>query len=133
MTWRCDAVFGFSKVDFPPTGPYLKSFVKIRDVGKIAFWHPGRTYVRTHHHVFGHITMAAAPTALCRVLKLFIFVGNYYCPPTGRSPRHGDHPLRRPSKRTNVTPPYHSFLPCLSSQPLLLLLCMLINLERRGK
>ena len=77
MTWRFDAVFGFSRVDFPPTGSYLKSFVKIRDVGKIAFWHPGRTYVRTHHHVFGHITMAAAPTALCRVLKLFIFVGNY--------------------------------------------------------
>ena len=36
MTWCFDAVFCFSRVDFPPTVSYLKSFVKIRDVVKIA-------------------------------------------------------------------------------------------------
>ena len=38
MTWRFDAVFGFSRVDFRPTGSYLKSFVKIHDVVKIAIF-----------------------------------------------------------------------------------------------
>ena len=34
--WCFEAVFCFSRVDIPPTGSYLKSFVKIRDVVKIA-------------------------------------------------------------------------------------------------